>query len=156
MGRLSRFAVALRITSFWAYRTFAIADLDGELPPPAEFRFSGRSRSVTSAAREFVGTTPPKEFRGHLTLNISNDGFVYAAERIVTTKDGKFVKEFISSNTGPRRSQRSRATTRMPRCAHDPVSLVTLTRQELRAQKNKLWRVSVTKDTKTTRPNRFS
>ena len=42
----------------------------------------------------------PKEFRGHLTLNVSNDGFVYAADRMadriqVFTKEGKFVKEFI-------------------------------------------------------------
>ena len=42
----------------------------------------------------------PKEFKGHLTLNISNDGLVYAADRaanriIVTTKQGKFVKEFV-------------------------------------------------------------
>jgi sugar lactone lactonase YvrE len=41
----------------------------------------------------------PKEFRGHLTLNISNDGLVYAADRMsnriqVTTKEGKFIKEF--------------------------------------------------------------
>src|SRR2546423_1679271 len=39
-----------------------------------------------------------KEFRGHLTLNISNDGLVYAADRAgnrihVTDKQGKFVKE---------------------------------------------------------------
>jgi DNA-binding beta-propeller fold protein YncE len=42
----------------------------------------------------------PKEFRGHLTLNFSNDGLVYAADRNanrihVTTKDGKFLKEFV-------------------------------------------------------------
>jgi sugar lactone lactonase YvrE len=42
----------------------------------------------------------PKEFAGHLTINISNDGLVYAADRNanrihVTTKQGKFVKEFI-------------------------------------------------------------
>jgi DNA-binding beta-propeller fold protein YncE len=42
----------------------------------------------------------PKEFAGHLTLNFSNDGLVYAADRVanrihVTTKDGKFLKEFI-------------------------------------------------------------
>ena len=42
----------------------------------------------------------PKEFRGHLTLNFSHDGLMYAADRNanrihVTTKDGKFVKEFI-------------------------------------------------------------
>ncbi len=44
------------------------------------------------------GGPTPKEFRGHLTLNISNDGLVYAADRaanriIVTKKDGTFVKE---------------------------------------------------------------
>jgi hypothetical protein len=46
------------------------------------------------------GGPEPKEFRGHLTLNISNDGLVYAADRNanrihVTTKQGKFLKEFI-------------------------------------------------------------
>jgi sugar lactone lactonase YvrE len=46
----------------------------------------------------------PKEFRGHLTLNFSNDGMVYAADRAanrihVTTKDGKFVKEFVLAPT---------------------------------------------------------
>src|SRR5207245_8895756 len=46
------------------------------------------------------GGPMPKEFRGHLTLNFSNDGLVYAADRNanrihVTTKDGKFLKEFI-------------------------------------------------------------
>ena len=45
------------------------------------------------------GGPMPKEFRGHLTLNVSNDGFVYAADRManrihVFTKEGKFVKEF--------------------------------------------------------------
>jgi hypothetical protein len=50
------------------------------------------------------GGPMPKEFRGHLTLNISNDGFVYAADRManriqVTTKQGKFVKEFILAPT---------------------------------------------------------
>ena len=42
----------------------------------------------------------PRDFAGHLTLNVSNDGLVYAADRNanrihVTTKDGKFLKEFI-------------------------------------------------------------
>jgi hypothetical protein len=42
----------------------------------------------------------PKEFRGHLTINFSNDGLVYAADRNanrihVTTKQGEFRKEFI-------------------------------------------------------------
>jgi len=42
----------------------------------------------------------PQDFAGHLTLNVSNDGLVYAADRNanrihVTTKDGQFLKEFI-------------------------------------------------------------
>ena len=51
--------------------------------------------------REYVPNGPePKEFRGHLTLNVSHDGMVYAADRManridVTTRDGKFVKEFV-------------------------------------------------------------
>jgi DNA-binding beta-propeller fold protein YncE len=51
--------------------------------------------------REYTPGGPmPKEFRGHLTLNFSNDGLLYAADRManridVTTKEGKFVKEFI-------------------------------------------------------------
>jgi len=41
----------------------------------------------------------PKEFTGHLSLNLSSDGLVYIADRIakriqVTDKQGKFVKEF--------------------------------------------------------------
>ena len=50
------------------------------------------------------GGPMPKEFRGHLTLNISNDGLVYAADRManriqVTTKQCKFLKEFILAPT---------------------------------------------------------
>src|SRR3984957_9990258 len=51
--------------------------------------------------RTYVPNGPePKEFRGHLTLNVSRDGMVYAADRManridVTTKDGKFVKAFV-------------------------------------------------------------
>ena len=46
------------------------------------------------------GGPMPKEFRGHLTLNISHDGMVYAADRNanriqVFTKEGKYLKEFI-------------------------------------------------------------
>jgi hypothetical protein len=57
--------------------------------------------STNDADRAYTPSGPmPKEFRGHLTLNISNDGLVYAADRNanrihVTTKQGKFVKEFI-------------------------------------------------------------
>jgi DNA-binding beta-propeller fold protein YncE len=51
--------------------------------------------------REYTPGGPnPKEFRNHLTLNISRDGFVYAADRganriDVTTKDGKYIKSFM-------------------------------------------------------------
>jgi len=51
--------------------------------------------------REYTPGGPmPKEFRGHLTLNFSHDGLLYAADRMadridVTTKEGKFVNEFI-------------------------------------------------------------
>jgi hypothetical protein len=57
--------------------------------------------STDDADRAYVPNGPmPKEFKGHLTLNISNDGLVYAADRManriqVTTKEGKFLKEFI-------------------------------------------------------------
>jgi sugar lactone lactonase YvrE len=57
--------------------------------------------STDAAARAYTPGGPmPKEFRGHLTLNFSNDGLVYAADRNanrihVTTKEGKFLKEFI-------------------------------------------------------------
>jgi DNA-binding beta-propeller fold protein YncE len=45
------------------------------------------------------GITPPKDFANHLTLSVSDDGMVYAADRgadrvQVFTKDGKFVREF--------------------------------------------------------------
>jgi hypothetical protein len=57
--------------------------------------------STDDADRAYTPNGPmPKEFRGHLTLNFSNDGLVYAADRNanrihVTTKEGKFLKEFI-------------------------------------------------------------
>jgi hypothetical protein len=46
------------------------------------------------------GGAMPKEFKGHVTLNISKDGLVYAADRNanriqVFTKDGKYLKEFV-------------------------------------------------------------
>jgi DNA-binding beta-propeller fold protein YncE len=63
--------------------------------------------STDEADRAYTPGGPvPKEFRGHLTLNVSNDGLVYAADRNanrihVTTKDGKFVKEFtLAPQTG--------------------------------------------------------
>jgi hypothetical protein len=57
--------------------------------------------STNDADRAYTPGGPmPKEFRGHLTLNISHDGLVYAADRNanriqVATKEGKFVREFI-------------------------------------------------------------
>ena len=71
--------------------------------------------STDDADRAYTPGGPmPKEFRGHLTLNISNDGLVYAADRKanrieVTTKQGKFVKEFIlAPTTGVGRFHRRR------------------------------------------------
>jgi hypothetical protein len=57
--------------------------------------------STDDASRAYTPNGPmPKDFRGHLTLNVSNDGLVYAADRNanrihVTTKDGKYLKEFV-------------------------------------------------------------
>jgi hypothetical protein len=57
--------------------------------------------STSDGDRAYTPGGPmPKEFRGHLTLNISHDGLVYAADRNanridVTDKQGKFKKEFI-------------------------------------------------------------
>jgi hypothetical protein len=58
--------------------------------------------STNPADRAYEPGGPmPKEFVGHLTLNFSNDGLVYAADRAanrihVTTKQGKYVgKEFV-------------------------------------------------------------
>lgn len=61
--------------------------------------------TINDADRAYTPGGPmPKEFRGHLTLNISNDGLVYAADRManrihVTNKQGKFVKEFVLAPT---------------------------------------------------------
>ncbi len=63
--------------------------------------------STDDKDRQYVAGGPmPKEFRNHLTLNISKDGFVYAADRganriDVTTKEGKYVKSFeLAPSTG--------------------------------------------------------
>ena len=68
----------------------------------------GHAISEISTSDEDRAYTPggplPKEFKGHVTLNISNDGLVYAADRNanriqVTTKEGKFLKEFALAPT---------------------------------------------------------
>jgi hypothetical protein len=57
--------------------------------------------SINDADHDYTPNGPmPKDFAGHLTLNVSTDGLVYAADRNanrihVTTKEGKFLKEFI-------------------------------------------------------------
>jgi DNA-binding beta-propeller fold protein YncE len=63
--------------------------------------------STNDADRAYTPGGPlPKEFRGHLTINVSNDGLVYAADRNanriqVTTRQGKFIKEFkLAEHTG--------------------------------------------------------
>lgn len=61
--------------------------------------------TTNDADRAYTPGGPmPKEFRGHLTLNISHDGMVYAADRNanriqVFTKEGKYLKEFILAPT---------------------------------------------------------
>ena len=58
--------------------------------------------SVDEADHAYTPNGPmPPDFAGHLTLNVSHDGLVYAADRNanrihVTTKDGDFLKEFVS------------------------------------------------------------
>jgi DNA-binding beta-propeller fold protein YncE len=63
--------------------------------------------STSDADRAYTPGGPlPKEFRGHLTINVSNDGLVYAADRNanriqVTTRQGKYIKEFkLAEHTG--------------------------------------------------------
>ena len=63
--------------------------------------------SIDDATRDYKPGGPmAKDFVGHLTLNFSNDGLVYAADRVgnrihVTDKQGKFLKEFpLAVNTG--------------------------------------------------------
>ena len=57
--------------------------------------------SVDDADHDYVPNGPmPPDFAGHLTLNVSNDGLVYAADRNanrihVTTTDGDFLDEFV-------------------------------------------------------------
>src|SRR5437867_12850035 len=64
----------------------------------------GHALSEVTTSDAYRAYTPggpePKGFRGHLTLNISNEGLAYAAGRIanrihVTTKQGKFSRESI-------------------------------------------------------------
>lgn len=64
--------------------------------------------SLNPADHEWVGSTPPKEFEGHLTVNYSRDGYVYAADRAadrvqVFTRDGAFVREHVFSPPGTER-----------------------------------------------------
>jgi hypothetical protein len=84
--------------------------------------------STNDADREFVGNTPPKEFRGHLPLNLSNDGLVYAADRAadrihVTDKQGKFVKEVRGARSSS--SCRARSKRRMRDQGCEPVGTRT-------------------------------
>jgi hypothetical protein len=58
--------------------------------------------SIDEKDHDYTPNGPmPKDFAGHLTINFSNDGLVYAADRNanrihVTTKEGKYMgKEFI-------------------------------------------------------------
>ena len=66
--------------------------------------------SLNDADHDWVGSTPPKEFQSHLTVNVSRDGLVYAADRAadrihVTTREGTFIKEFVFSPPGTKRGE---------------------------------------------------
>jgi sugar lactone lactonase YvrE len=55
--------------------------------------------AVAQNFKYMPGVEPPKDFANHLTLSVSDDGMVYAADRgadriQVFTKDGKFIREF--------------------------------------------------------------
>lgn len=57
--------------------------------------------SIDNADHEYTPNGPmPQDFVGHLTVNVSHDGLVYAADRNgnrihVTTKEGEFLQEFV-------------------------------------------------------------
>ena len=57
--------------------------------------------SIDDADHRYTPNGPlPRDFVGHLTINVSRDGFVYAADRNanrihVTRKDGSFVAEWV-------------------------------------------------------------
>ena len=57
--------------------------------------------STDDADHAYTANGPmPQDFAGHLTVNVSNDGLVYAADRNanrihVTTKNGEFQQEFV-------------------------------------------------------------
>jgi hypothetical protein len=61
------------------------------------------SEITTNTDRKYDPSAPPdKDFIGHVTIGIANDGLVYMADRRadriqVVTKQGKFVKEFFVS-----------------------------------------------------------
>ncbi len=63
------------------------------------------SEISTNTDRKYDPNAPPdKDFVGHVTIGIANDGLVYMADRRadriqVVTKQGKFVKEFFVSPT---------------------------------------------------------
>ena len=68
--------------------------------------------STDPADHQWVGNTPPREFQSHLTVGISRDGFVYAADRAaervqVFTREGTFVKEFVVAPSGTTRDERT-------------------------------------------------
>jgi len=64
--------------------------------------------STNPADHAWVGSTPPKEFQSHLTVNITRDGMVYVADRMADrvqafTREGAFVREFVFSPPGTKR-----------------------------------------------------
>lgn len=68
--------------------------------------------STDPADHQWVGNTPPKDFQSHLTVAVSRDGFVYAADRAAErvqafTREGTFVKEYVVAAPGTKRDERT-------------------------------------------------
>ena len=86
-----------RANERYAEVTLCVYEPDGTVL----FNYKRPEITTNDADRAYTPGGPvPKEFRGHLTLNISNDGLVYAADRNanriqVFTKQGEYKKEFI-------------------------------------------------------------
>ncbi len=60
----------------------------------------GKPLADITAGGRYDAKAPAKDFLGHVTLNVSRDGLVYAADRPsnriqVFTREGKFLKEFF-------------------------------------------------------------
>ncbi len=90
--------------------------------------------SIDDADHRYTPNGPmPRDFVGHLTINVSRDGFVYAADRNanrihVTRKDGEFVTEWVlapSTASAARRAASRSRRTRSSASSTSPISRTT-------------------------------